>query len=191
MITTKKIIKLEFPTNQYVREVQNKTQVVLHHTVSGSKAKGVANYWKSDTKRISTCMIIDNKGVPFQLFSSKYWGFHLGIKKKVFKANNIVYYKRLDKNTIGVELTNWGGLHMIDDELYTVYGSKFNGTYVYYEDGYRGFNYFERYTNAQIETLRELLLYWNKRYDISLEYNTDIWDVTTRALKGYSGIFTP
>ena len=31
---------------------------------------------------------------------------------------------------------------------------------------------------------------WKDKYKIPLTYNEDIWDVTTRALKGESGLFT-
>ena len=55
-ITTIPIVQLDFPNDQYVKEEKSKNQIVLHHTVSGSNAKGVANYWKSDQPRISTCL---------------------------------------------------------------------------------------------------------------------------------------
>jgi hypothetical protein len=33
-------------------------------------------------------------------------------------------------------------------------------------------------------------LHWNKKYEIPLEYNDDIWDVTKRALSNEKGVFT-
>ncbi|MFN9953859.1 MAG: peptidase C14 caspase catalytic subunit P20, partial [bacterium] len=46
------------------------------------------------------------------------------------------------------------------------------------------------YTDAQIESVRQLLLYWNKIHGIDLTYNEDIWQVSDRALKGENGVFT-
>ena len=34
------------------------------------------------------------------------------------------------------------------------------------------------------------MLLWKEKYNIPLTYNEDIWDVTTRALKGDAGVFT-
>jgi len=55
---------------------------------------------------------------------------------------------------------------------------------------HRGFKYYHNYTNAQIDAVRELLILWNQRYNIPLAYHADIWDVTPRALRGESGVFT-
>ena len=55
---------------------------------------------------------------------------------------------------------------------------------------FKGFQYFHDYTDAQIESVRQLLLLWNKRYNIPLHYCEDIWDITPRALKGEAGVYT-
>ena len=33
-------------------------------------------------------------------------------------------------------------------------------------------------------------MFWNDRYNIPLEYNQDMWDVSINALKGAPGIWT-
>jgi len=33
-------------------------------------------------------------------------------------------------------------------------------------------------------------LFWGQRYNIPLDYNEDVWDVTTRALSGEPGLYT-
>jgi len=190
-ITTIPIKKIDFPDSQYVKEKYNKKQIVIHHTVSGDNVYSIASWWKHDKPRIATSIIIDRKGTPYQLFSTNYWGYHLGIKKKVFNIYNIKY-TRLDKYSIGVELTNWGGLtEHSDGKLYTVYGNTVpKSQTVYYEKGFRGFNWFQKYTNEQIKTLKELILYWNKHWNIDLTYNEDMWDVSKDALKGKNGVWT-
>ena len=60
----------------------------------------------------------------------------------------------------------------------------------HYPDGFRGFKYFEKYTDAQIRTLGELLLYWNKRYNIPLDYHNDMWRESYSAKIGHSGIWS-
>ena len=55
---------------------------------------------------------------------------------------------------------------------------------------YKGFKFWHNYTDAQIASVKELLLFWNDAYGIPLDYNEDIWEVTPRALKGGKGVFT-
>jgi hypothetical protein len=38
--------------------------------------------------------------------------------------------------------------------------------------------------------VKDLLLLWKDKYNIPLKYNEDIWDVTSRALKGEPGVYT-
>lgn len=186
-----KIVQLDFRKDQYVRETTNKNQVVIHHTVSGDNAKAVTRYWGSDKRRVATCIIISRDGTPYQLFSSRYWGYHLGVKAKTF-ANYGIPYKKLDKYSIGVELTNWGGLKKIDGKFYNAYGGVVTTDIVEYPDGYRGFKYFQKYTDAQIQTLKELLIYWNGVYDIPLDYkgNDNEYDLSLDALNGASGVYS-
>ncbi len=74
-------------------------------------------------------------------------------------------------------------------KLYDSYGREFTGDFIYYEEGYRGYKYFPKYTEKQIASLKKLLLYWCDRYDIPTTYNEDIWDINKRALSGERGIF--
>jgi len=187
----KKIIQLPF--TDYIKSQHDKTQVVLHHTVSGGSAKAVASYWNGRPGRIATCIIIDKKGIPYQLFSSRYWAGHVGGRSTMQKEFDRfgLPYRNCSKPSIGVELVSWGGLKEIDDKLYTCYGSEYkeeNATFI--KDSYRGYNYFDSYTKEQIETLKGLLLYWNKIYDIPLDYQEDMWDVDENALNNTSGIFS-
>jgi len=59
-----------------------------------------------------------------------------------------------------------------------------------YEKSYRGYFGFEKYTTKQIETVKELLLLWKERYNITLTYNEDMWDVSKDALTGKPGVWT-
>ena len=72
-IDLNKIETIDFPKDQYFSELFEKKQIVLHHTVSGPEVSGDVATWIKDTRRIATCIIIDGKGVPHQLFSSKYY----------------------------------------------------------------------------------------------------------------------
>jgi len=186
------------PWTRYVKEKHPKKQVVLHHTVSGDGITGDLKTWEK-WRRIATCVIIERDGTIKQLFSSKYWAYHL-------KAGNAV----LDQQSIGVELDNWGGLWKSDGsakqfgkrrdgspniigttpgKYYATYGNKVYRPVTHYPDGFRGYDYFESYTDSQLWSLGELLLLWNQRYNIPLGYHEDMWDRSQNALSGTPGIW--
>ena len=57
-------------------------------------------------------------------------------------------------------------------------------------DRYRGYKYYEKYTDKQIAALKDVLEYLTKKYDIPFEYKEDMWDVSKDALNGVSGIYS-
>lgn len=192
-----KINFIDFSKKKYYQEIYKKNQIILHHTVSGPGIYGDLKTWLANSARISTCIIIDRDGTPNQMFSSKYWAYHTG------KGKN------LDRHSIGIEFDNWGGLLLGDGTkhnfgtnkkpkikitkpgiYYAVYGNKVYVPVVKYEEGFRGFKYYERYTEEQIKTVGELSLFWNNRYGIPLTYRENMWDVSQDAINGVSGIWT-
>jgi len=50
--------------------------------------------------------------------------------------------------------------------------------------------FYERYTDDQLESLRQLMLYYGEAHDIPLHYNEDMWDISVNALNGSHGIYT-
>lgn len=165
--------------NKYYKDVYNKKQITLHHTVSGPGIRGDLATWKKFNSNIGTCVIIDRDGTINQLFSSKFWAYHLGCGKS-----------SLDKHSIAIELDNWGQLEEKEGNLYTIYGNIVDVPTVHYSTGFRGEQLFEAYHHDQLRSLGELLLYWNKRYDITLNYHEDMWDVSQNALNGDEGVWT-
>ena len=175
-VSSDKLRNIEW--TKYYDTIHPKNQIVLHHTVSGPGITGDLKTWENYKANIGTCVVIDRDGTVNQLFSSKHWAYHLGCGKK-----------DLDKQSIGIEIDNWGQLEEKEGKLYAIYGNKVDVETVHYPLGFRGEQIFEAYTEAQIRTIGELLLLWNKRYGISLEYHEDMWDVSERALDGESGVW--
>lgn len=186
---------------QFVKEFVPKSQIVLHHTVSGCGANGDLAWWKHTKARIATAIVIARDGVIHQCFSTKYWAYHIGRVGPVFKKLNLPY-RKCDPNTIGVELDSWGALMKHQNKFYPVKWE--NGKYVpwiaagevkpanvqFYSKPFRGFYYFEKYTKEQLKALRDLLVYWAQYWEIPLIYNANIWDVNKDALAGKPGIYT-
>lgn len=208
-----------FPENQYIRDKTNKIQIVLHHTVSGDKGgvSGDIKWWRYKGERVATAFIISRDGGIYQLFNTDYWAYHLGLtsdfinSKGTNKSNEY-----LNEITIGVEIDSWGGLIqytspngitgwyptiMDSDGNLQSFEPKKNAEIVEnvqlynsqngYPNGFRGFHGFEKYTTRQINAVNDLILSLNKKYPgIDLTYKTDMWDVSTNALNGISGVWT-
>lgn len=202
------IVQVDFAENQYYKEETQKTQILLHHTVSGPSASGVIDWWNTDPQRIATHFVIDGSGKIYQLYSSKFWAHHLGIKADFLKQMGFSDYGNrntlLNKGSIAMEICNWGGLVKSDDG--TFHPAKWDTNlkkYVpvtkitipsenvqAYQKPYRDFIYFEKYTPQQIESVASLVTYLCEKWNIPKTYNSDMWDVSKNALGGKSGIYT-
>lgn len=191
MANLPKITQVVFPENQYYKAVFPKKQIYLHHTAGNSNAQNVFDCWENDKLgRIATCIVISGNGEIVQGYSSKYWAYHLGVKTKFFQAMGLPY-KELDKNSIGIEICNWGQLTVKGDKFYNYVNREVPKNEVCeLSKPFRGYRYYHNYTDAQIESTKELLLYWGQTYKIPLDYNEDIFNLTPRAYKGDAGIFT-
>ena len=195
----KKIKQLPLKTSEYVNESTEKKQIVLHHTAGNSSAVSTIQNWNTDKRgRIATCITISGKGNSknthdgeiCQAFSSRKWAYHLGIKSDVFRSRGLPY-KNLDSLSIGIELCNWGPLEKRGEKFYNYVDREVPVDQVCeLETPYKGYKYYHAYTDAQIESVRQLLVYWKEVYGIDITYKEDIWQVTDRALKGESGVFT-
>jgi len=187
-----RIISHAFPVNKYFKQSYEKTQIVLHHTVSGEGVSGDITHWIKNKFKIGTCVIVGRRGDINQIFSSKYWAYHLGVPGSTYRKFGIPY-KRHDMNSIGVEIDSYGGLKWnVDKKRWeTVYGNPINSSNVVeYPEGYRGYYAFERYTAKQIESTRQLIVYWSKRYNIPLHYHSNMFETNADALLGVSGIWS-
>ena len=200
MLDVRKINQVPLRESQYIKESTKKLQIVLHHTAGNSSGVGTIKMWDNDDRgRIATCVTISGKGLSkdtydgeiCQAFASKYWAYHLGIKPDVFRANGLPY-RSLDPIAIGIEICNWGPL------------TNKNGKYYNYVDRlvpadqvcelavpYKGHKYYHRYTDAQIQSVKELLVYWKNLWNIPIEYKEeDMWKVSKNALSAVPGVYS-
>lgn len=194
-----KITQYNFPESQYIRETHEKKQIYLHHTAGNPDPFGVFRYWASNPERIATCVAIGGKprrnsrwvdGEIAQGFSSRYWAYHLGVKESTFQYFDLPYIS-LDRISIGVEICNWGQLTYEDGQFYNYVDMIIPENEVCeLDEPFKGHKYYHAYTDAQIDTVGELLIFWNDRYGIPIEYNSDIFDITERALVGEPGVYT-
>ena len=175
----------QIPFNNYLREESEKKQIVLHYTAGGGKGEIVYQGWQADRTPVATCVAISRDGQIIQGFASRYWAYHLGLKVKHFLG---LPYKNLDKLSIGIELCNWGPLVLKAGQYKNYLGGVVDRDQVVAVK-YRGYEFWQDYTDEQIESVRLLLLHWRDKYGIPLTYNEDIWTHNKRAMSGESGVF--
>lgn len=202
-----KIKTFDFPESQYYKQEFPKTQIYLHHTVSGDGADGDIGYWKNTPEKVATCVVVERDGDIIQCFSSKYWAHHLGVTSQILAKHNVPSNRNIELNqgSIGIEIDSWGGLakDATDNKWYPAkwdVSKKFvankackpipTENVVEYPKGFRGFYAFEKYTPQQIASVKNLLEYWCDLYNIPKTFNPDIFDITQRAFDKESGIYS-
>lgn len=197
------IIQVDFPKDKYYQKEYTKTQVCLHHTVSGNGVEGDLNSFLNRQDNVNVPILITRDGQIYQFYSTKYWAYHLGITTKDLYKVGIKIYHNINPFCIGVELDSWGGLlQSTNGNWYpalsvkgkfipnTKCNSIDNDNIIFYDNGFRGFFAFEKYTKEQIQSVKELLILWNERYKIPLTYNQDMFELSKNALTGKLGIWT-
>ena len=185
-----KIKQVRLADNQYFKEEAPKTQIYLHHTAGNGNAEGVSHYWNGNETRIGTAFIIGEDGTIVQCFSSKHWAWHLGIDNQDFAVQG-AKYSNLNKSSVAIEVCNWGYLTKKGDKFYNYAGGLIKPENVTELDQpFKGFKYYYKYSDAQIESLRQLVEYLCDTYDIPKDYRSEIWQLDKEAFKGTKGIFT-
>lgn len=189
------ILQRSIPDTEYFKEEYVKSQIVLHHTVSGPSADGDISSWLNDGQRVSTFALIDREGMCHQMFPSRYWSHHIGLKSEKLRSMGLMDFSTrnldLNRKSIGIELDNWGPLIKSDDGYHTAaYGNKVDVPVVEYENPYRGYTTYESYTVPQLITLGSLLLYLCDKYNIPIGMKRDLFKVNLNAIRGEPGIWT-
>jgi len=185
-----KIVQARLDADQFFAEEYKKTQIYLHHTAGGGNAVAVSRFWNSNDTRIATAFVIGENGDIVQCFSSKHWAWHLGIDAEDFIKNG-TKYQNLNKLSVGIEVCNWGPLKLVNGKYYNYVKKAVDPSMVTTLDQpYKGHIYWYKYTDAQIESLRQLVEYLCDTYDIPKTYRNEIFGIDVEAFKGNPGIYT-
>ncbi len=186
---------------QYFREEIPKKTIYIHHTAGSASPFGVLKWWNETSVSIGTAFVIGGKhsrpnhnwkdGELVQAFSSKYWAWHLGVKRSNMPPGS-ESGKVLNSQSIGIEVCSWGYLTPRNGKYYTYVNSVVPQSEVVdlgYE--YHGYQYWHRYTDAQVATLERLLRYLSASYGIPTCYKGDqMFEVDMRAFEGEAGVWT-
>lgn len=175
----------------YYQEDVKKETIWLHNTGGGSRPDWSVNGWEKEFEKdlsgdpildqigrvkplkVGVSYIIGRKsssidekiwdGKILNTFDDKYWAYHLGINSN----------QSLDLNSksIGIEFCNYGPLTLgIDGRFYNSVNKVVNEKEVVkLNRPYRGYDYFERYTESQLESARALILHLINKHAIKID----------------------
>jgi N-acetyl-anhydromuramyl-L-alanine amidase AmpD len=191
------IVNNLLPANQYIKHrMQEVRQIVLHHTQGGT-AEGAIEWWKQNTDKVGTNYIIEKDGIIIRTIPESSWAYGLGISSSsnnvadVFKT--VKYSKNIEMMGISIELVSCGELILKDGKYFFEGGNRFisKNDVVKLTSEHRNCLYFDKYTDAQIESLKWLILRLSKMYNIPFRKDySNIFDVNREALQGHRGIYT-
>jgi len=161
------IHRMYLDSDEYVtdRDTTEKDTLFIHHTAGRANPFKTIKNWNLDTRgRIATQYCIggesikgdkDNDGVVVECFPDEYYAWHLG---KVGSHH-------MHKHSIGIELNNWGYLYKDGDDFYNYVDIKIPKEQVCrLKRKFNGHYYYHKYTDAQIEALRLLILEIHRRH---------------------------
>lgn len=186
-------------TTNYYPSHYMKKQIVLHHTGGSHQPHWVCDGWRAQKKKIGTAYVIGGKANPpyldewdgevIKYFPEWAWAHHLGISESNYG---------ISKATIGIELCSYGQLIRTLAENYITYvGTVVPEDQVVQVD-FRGFQYWERYSEKQIFSLKELLKGIAERHHIDLREGLQkllrngnkAFELQSSALAGKPGLWT-
>lgn len=199
------------PIGEYYADVRKKETIYIHHTAGGHRPDWTIHGWKQDRTRtgnrlaVGTAYVIggmststnelEYDGKIYRAFDENYWAHHLGIRQQ----NN----RALNQKSIGIEICNYGPLTKTSDGKFLNYVNREVPMCMVQEleRPFRGFKYYHRYTEKQMESLKWLLGEISTRHGIDLNkglremLKVDVpenvaFDLNSAPLKGHTGLWT-
>lgn len=167
----------------YYLQVYPKNQIIWHHSAGWDNARGMYDWWRRDkVYHVATSIGITDRGLIFRGYDEQFWAHHIGMQHWLNLSRN--------QQSVAVEICNWGSLREKDGKLYSWAGVEIPKEKTI-ELNYKGYQYYEAYTEAEIDALKYWTLLNAVRFDIPVTYREeDMWEVSYNAINGKPGIYT-
>jgi hypothetical protein len=153
------------PKGEYKKGPTSKEYLFLHHTAGWHNPYRVIDYWDRDHSTIATEFVMggqsvknnndDYDGLVLQALPAGTYAWHLGKNGS----------QHMHKHSIGIELCNFG--YLTNGKTYAGVKAHSQQT-VNLVQPFRGFKTWHRYSNKQIENLRQLILFTAERDSIDV-----------------------
>ena len=163
VVNALKIIKHYMPEDAYFKGPVKKQWLFLHHTAGWENPYQVADMWARDNRgNVATEFILGGQSIKdgsskfdgeiIQCFPEGGYGWHTGT------GNSVMH-----RNSVGIEVCCMG--QIVDGKTYV--GTKADPSQVVkLAKPFRGFQYWHRYSDQQINTLKNWILFMSNKYNI-------------------------
>lgn len=146
----------------FFKEATTKKRIVLHYTEG--YIKGDISTLTKPQEHISVPFVVARDGTIYNLWTSKYWSFHLGSGALGGNTSS-------SRESIGIEISNIGHLKKVGENLVNQYSNTdiycaLTDTTAYQQLDYRGHKYFATFTSAQYTSVIKLLRFLTKKYNL-------------------------
>lgn len=151
----------------FYKEETKKERVVIHFTAGF--LKGDIGTLTQQGNHVSVPFVLARDGTLYNLWSSKYWSYHLGAGAQGGNTE-------MSKSGVAIEISNIGFLTPNGNDLVTYYSNKdvycsLNDTQYYQKvSPFRGQQYYATFTDAQYTSLIKLLRYLTATYNIPRQF---------------------
>lgn len=178
------IKQIPLSKGQFIDEVAKKQSIIFHHTAGSKNGANVVSGWEHDDRGpIGTAYVISYDGCVIQCFDDSKWAYALGVKQ----AN----YRDLEKHAVQIELCSWGFLRKSGNDYINDYGGKVDPSEVCILDTpFKGSKYYHKYSDAQIASLKELVMTICEKHGIKGSLGTSDFALSKQALTGATGFWT-
>ena len=163
VVNALKIIKHYMPEDTYFKGPVKKQWLFLHHTAGWENPYQVADMWGRDNRgNVATEFILGGQSIKdgsskfdgelIQCFPEGGYGWHTGT------GNSVMH-----RNSVGIEVCCMG--QIVDGKTYV--GTKADPSQIVkLAKPFRGFQYWHRYSDQQINTLKNWILFMSNKYNI-------------------------
>ena len=176
------IDEYHLPKGEYLEGDYKNDYIILHHTEGGANPRTVVDWWAKDDGKIGTEFVVG--GQNCNTGSTKYDGnvlraFPEGCQAYHIGASGSSY---MNKHSVGIEMCNFG---------YVYKGKTYIGTNVSSDQiislnsSFRGYKDWHKYSDEQINAVKELLLYIANRDNIDLHEGLYKWIKKEGSIKAF------
>ena len=166
----------------YYHSDTTKSKICLHFTVG--VLPGDISTLTKENNHMSVQYVVDSLGNTYNLFDDKYWSYHLG-------ANAVGGNSDMSKESIGIEISNYGPLVAKDGKFLDAYGNVYTTDLDFVDEiNYRGYYYYAKMSERQIDAVAHLVVYLCQKHVIPINFKSDgeVFKSAKDAL-AFTGIF--
>jgi hypothetical protein len=167
------IDEYHLPDGEYLNDNYKNDYIILHHTAGGANPRVVVDGWKKDCiGKVATEFVIGGQncktgnikydGQIVRAFPEGCQGYHIGSSGSSY----------MNTHAVGIEMCNFG--YIKDGKTYTGTVADSNQI-VSLDSPFRGFSQWHKYSDEQINAVRDLLLYISNRDNIDLHEGLYKW----------------